>query len=508
MRSRSKVLVFVSLLALAIVLVNSISRSVHFRVDLTSDDRYTLSRATLDMLEQLPEAVTVTAYFTEDLRPDLALVREELKDLLVEYNQRSGGNVVFEFIDPSAADSLEAQAQENGVSWVLVNTREKDKAEQVKAYMGAVVRMGEQSAAIPLLQPESAIEWELSSAMKRVSFKDKPVVGLVMGHGEPGMNLLPQLERSLSVLYGVEPMAIFDSFPIHDRFSALLWLDPRDSIPVAHLQRLDEFLAKGRGLVIAYSKVTSDLGASPVIDVRNSPMEIWLAGKGLKVGNEAVIDASCGQVQVLQQRGMYTMQVPVSFPYFPLITTFGDHPISGGLEAVLLQFSTSLSFQGDTSAVRYSPLLVSSPKTGLLQVPHIIDLQRQWTDAQFLSGPRTVAAALEGRLSAGAPSRMVVFANGSFALNGGGAQPTPINPDNVNVVINAVDWVTDSTGLIELRNKGVRFRQLDALTDGQRTAIKWAMLMLPMLLVLVHGLIRLRWRRRQRDQRTRPGHVQ
>jgi phosphoribosylamine--glycine ligase len=47
-----------------------------------------------------------------------------------------------------------------------------------------------------------------------------------------------------------------------------------------------------------------------------------------------------------------------------------------------------------------------------------------------------------------------------------------------------------------------------ALTDGQRTAIKWAMLLLPMLLVLVHGLIRLRWRRRQRDQRTRPGHVQ
>jgi gliding-associated putative ABC transporter substrate-binding component GldG len=508
MRSRSKVLGFVALLLLAVILVNGISRSVHFRADLTSDHRYTLSRATLDMLEQLPEAVTVTCYFTEDLRPDLALVREELKDLLVEYNQRSKGNVVFEFIDPSAADSLEQQAQENGISWVLVNTREKDKAEQVKAYMGAVVRMGEETAAIPLLQPESALEWELSSAMKRVSFKTKPVVGLIMGHGEPGMNLLPQLERSLSVLYSVEPMAIYDSFPVHDRFSALLWLDPKDSIPVAHLQRLDEFMAKGRGLVIAYSKVTSDLGTSPVIDVRSGPLETWLAGKGVRVGQQAVVDASCGQVQVLQQRGMYTMQVPIAFPYFPLITNFAEHPISGGLEAVLMQFSTPLTFNGDTAAVTYYPLLTTSPRTGLLDVPHIIDIQRQWTDPEFMQAPVTVAAALQGKLSPGMPSRMVVFGNGSFALNGGGAQPTPINPDNVNVVINAVDWVTDSTGLIELRNKGVRFRPLQELSDARRTGIKWAMLLLPMLLVLLHGLLRLRWRRRQRTQRTHPGHVQ
>ncbi len=507
MRTRTKALAFVLLLVAAVVLANAISRSAHLRLDLTGDKRFTLSRATVDMLDKLPESVTVTAYFTEDLRPDLALVREELKDLLVEYAERSHGNVQFEFVDPGRADSLERQAQEDGVSWVLVNTREKDKAEQVKAYMGAVVRMGEQSATIPLLQPESALEWELSSAMKRVSFKDKPVVGLVMGHGEPGFDRMPQLERSLSVLYGVEPMAIYDSFPIHDRFSALLWIDPTDSIPPGHLLRLEEYLGKGRGLVIAYSKVTSDLGRSPVIDVRNNALETWLAGKGLRFAPQAVVDANCGQVQVLQQRGMFTVPVPVAFPYFPLITSFDKHPISAGLDAVLMQFCTPITFMGDTTAVRCTPLLRTSARSGLLDAPHVIDIQHQWNDAELSAGPQTVGVALEGRLSPGNPARMVVFSNSTFPLNAGGAQPTAINPDNVNVVVNAVDWVTDSTGLIELRNKGVHFRPLDPLSDAYRAALKWGVSLAPIALVLLFGLFRLRWRRKQREQRMQPHHV-
>lgn len=507
MRTRGKAIGFALLLVVVVVAANVLSRSFHVRIDLTDDDRFTLSPATLDMLEKLPESVTVTAYFSEELRPDLALVREELKDLLVEYAERSDGRMEFEFIDPGKADSLERQAQEAGVSWVLVNTREKDKAEQVKAYMGAVVRMGEQEAPIPLLQPESALEWELSSAIKRVSGTEKPIVGLVMGHGEPGTELMPQLERSLSVLYGVEPMAIYDSFPIHDRFSALLIIDPKDSIPPGQLQRLEEFMAKGRGVVVAWSKVSNDLGRSPVIDLRGGTLETWLMGKGVRFAPQAVVDGNCGQVQVLQQRGMFTVQVPVAFPYFPLITDFGDHPVSKGLDAVLLQFSSPISFTGDSAAVSFTPLLRTSARTGTVDVPNVIDLQRQWTDADLMAGPRTVAAALEGKLAMGAPSRMVVFSNGAFPLNGGGAQPTAINPDNVNVVVNAVDWVTDRTGLIELRGKGLGYRPLAPLTDGQRAAVKWAMVLLPIGLVLTGGLLRLRWRRRQREQRQHPGHV-
>ena len=83
-----------------------------------------------------------------------------------------------------------------------------------------------------------------------------------------------------------------------------------------------------------------------------------------------------------------------------------------------------------------------------------------------------------------------------------------MNPDNVNLLVNAVDWVTDSTGLIELRSKGITYRPIDELTDAERTTIKWTQLLLPILLVVGIGVGRKHYRRRQRKARMRPGHVE
>ncbi|HMZ49001.1 MAG TPA: GldG family protein, partial [Flavobacteriales bacterium] len=103
------------LIVVALVLVNMVGQRFKFRVDLTADQRYSLSPATLSLLNELPEAVTITAWFTEKMPPDLAVARQDFKDLLVEYANRSNGNVVFEFIDPNSSEPLIKKAQEAGI---------------------------------------------------------------------------------------------------------------------------------------------------------------------------------------------------------------------------------------------------------------------------------------------------------------------------------------------------------------------------------------------------------
>ena len=71
MRTRGSIYRFVVLLLAVVVLVNLVGQKLGFRWDLTDDDRYTLGNATQRILDDLPTAVTVTAYFTEDLPPDL-----------------------------------------------------------------------------------------------------------------------------------------------------------------------------------------------------------------------------------------------------------------------------------------------------------------------------------------------------------------------------------------------------------------------------------------------------
>lgn len=509
MKTTRQVSVFILLLIGTLVLVNVVGQRFKFRIDLTEDGRYTLSSATTDLLENLTEAVTITGYFTTELPPDLGTPRDEFKDLLVEYTQRSGGNVAFEFIDPGDNDTLKQALAQEGIEPFYVNVPGKDKAEQLLAYMSVVVKMADRRTVIPIIQRDTPLEWTLSSAIKEVSTTEKPTIGVVTGHGEPPLDALLQLRQGLAVQYNVEPFAFFDTVPVHQRFRTLLIIDPADSINPNHLHRLDEFLASGRGVVIANGTVSSDLATSPVAQARTTDMNRWLGFRGVQVEPTIVTDAVCGQVQVMQQRGMFTMQIPVPFHYFPLIQQdgFGDHPVSGSLKVVLLQFASPMRWTGD-STITFTPLLTTSPKSNALPSPVFLDINKQWSDADFTLPGQVLGGALEGPFAPGAPNaRMVVINNGAFCVNGTGQQMQQLNPDNVNLVVNAVDWVTDATGLIELRNKGVDFRPIDPLEEGQADRINWINLLLPVVLTIIYGLLRFQWRKRQRLQRMIPGHV-
>ena len=101
---RSKVISQVLLFIGILVVVNMISQKLFLRLDFTADKQYTLSKATKDILEDLDDVVTVTAYFTKDLPPQLQRSRKDFEDLLIEYENRSGGNVVYEFINPNESE--------------------------------------------------------------------------------------------------------------------------------------------------------------------------------------------------------------------------------------------------------------------------------------------------------------------------------------------------------------------------------------------------------------------
>ena len=94
---------------------------------------------------------------------------------------------------------------------------------------------------------------------------------------------------------------------------------------------------------------------------------------------------------------------------------------------------------------------------------------------------------LEGPLAGNITSRMVVIGDGDFAINENGQQ---MNPDNINLLVNSIDWLSDDTGLIELRTKGVSSRPIKQMEDGTRSMIKWLNFLLPILLVLIYGIIR------------------
>jgi len=138
-----------------LIVVALISNQVYFRLDFTADKQYTLSKATKDILGNLEDVITVTAYYSEDLPPQLIKTRKDFNDLLIEYENRSGGNVVFEFVNPNESQEEEAKAQQAGISPIMVNITERDQVKQMRAYMGAVLQMDGKNEVVPVIQPGS-----------------------------------------------------------------------------------------------------------------------------------------------------------------------------------------------------------------------------------------------------------------------------------------------------------------------------------------------------------------
>jgi len=112
-----------------------------------------------------------------------------------------------------------------------------------------------------------------------------------------------------------------------------------------------------------------------------------------------------------------------------------------------------------------------------------------------------VAALVEGKVPGTSGYKMVVFSDGDFAVNGEGQNAQQLSEDNISFMSNAIDWLSDDTGLIELRTKGVTARPLDAsLEDGTKTLLKYLNFLLPLALVIIYGVFRFQLKRKKRNE--------
>ncbi len=506
MKTQKSILYYIAIVIGILVLINILADKFFFRLDFTEDNRYTLSKATKDILAGINETVTIQAYFSEDLPPDIAKTKRDFKELLVEYASRSKGKIVFEFINPNVDEATEQKAMQAGVQPVVINVRDKDQMKQQKAYLGAVIQMGEQTDVIPFMQPGSAMEYSLSSSLKKLSVQDKPAIGFLQGHGEPDIRAMQQVMGALTILYNAQPVTQNDTINELDKFTTVAIVAPTDSFPASHLKQLDEFLAKGKNLVIALNRVKGDfqtLAGSAV----NTGLESWLASKGLIVEDNFLVDANCGTVGVTQQQGMFSYQTQMKFHYLPAITNFTEHPVTKGLESVLMAFASPIQFKGGMQGVNYTPLAKSSAKSGTVPAQTYFDIRKQWTDRDFTLPGQVVAALLSGKISGDRDSKIILISDGDFAVNGEGRQAIQQQPDNISLLVNSIDWLSDQTGLIELRTKGVTSRPIDQIEDGTKTLLKWINFLIPILLIIIFGFMRLQRKRNIRIKRMQEGYI-
>jgi len=442
-------------------------------------------------------------YVSEDLPPDISRTIRDFKHLLTEYNAHSKKRIEIEEVNPNSNEELEMKAIEVGIHPVPLEVREKDQVKVQKVFLGLVIQVGEKSETIPLIQPGIAMEYNLSTLIKRLTIQDKPKVGYVIGHGEPVLATLDQMTKELSVLYELENIDLNTQMDLSD-YKAIIILSPFERISNREFKRLDNYLGTGGGIFVGIDRVNGILNHGIGVGL-NTNLEIWLEEKGILVEDAFIVDRKCSTVTV-QEKSYFSYPQQVNFPYLPLITEFSDHSITDGIEAMILQFASPMKYVGDSTLV-YHELAWTSDMSGKLKVPVSFNIGQVWRPSDFLYPRQTVAAALHGPIVSEQEARLCVIGDGNFIVNGVGEQKITIQADNINFVANAIDWLSDDSGLMSLRTKGVQSRPLKELTDSKVLFIKYFNFLFPLLLVVILGLLQFRRRSKKRTRLMKNGVV-
>jgi gliding-associated putative ABC transporter substrate-binding component GldG len=500
MKKQTSNTTYILLVVAIVLLVNFLSDHFFVRLDFTADQRYTLSQPTRDILKDLDKPVTVTAYISKELPPQFARVRREFKEELTEYASRSGGHVVYELINPNKDEQEEQKAMQQGINPVLINVRDKDQVKQQKAYMGAVLQYGDKKEVIPFIEPGAAMEYSLTTAIKKMTVQDKPRIGFIEGNGTAPINSMIQAMQALSILNNIEPVNLNDSLVDLKSFKVLVMVGPTDTLPPVLFENLNRYLAEGGNLYIAMNRVRGDLQQVRGLEITTG-LEQWLEQFGLRVNADMIIDQQCGTIMVTQQQGMMNFRTSVNFPYLPMVTSFSDHPVTKGLSSIVFPFVSSIDYTGSEQDREYISLVTSSERSGREATPLMFDINRQWAPANFPESNLTIACLLSGNLIGNTPSRIMLVSDADFPINGSGNQAREISQDQVNLFVNGIEWLADDTGLIDLRTKEVTSRPLDQLEDGTRAWLKYLNFLLPVILIIVIGIVRWQYRNSLRLKR-------
>ena len=115
------------------------------RVDITEEQRYSLSEATRIELARASEPLLIRGYFSAKTHPLLAPLVPRIQDLLREYSVAGGDRIHVEFVDPHLDRELEEEAASRyGIKPVPFQTASRYQAAVVNSYFDLLVSYGDQ----------------------------------------------------------------------------------------------------------------------------------------------------------------------------------------------------------------------------------------------------------------------------------------------------------------------------------------------------------------------------
>ena len=513
---RSRTLAEVAIVVAIVILTNLVSLRLFARVDLTQGRVYSVSESTKKVLRGLDDVVNIKVYFSKKLPPYLTTLTRQTRDVLEDYRAYAGGKLLVGFDDPADDRDTEERVRMMGIPQVQLNVIARDKAEVMTGYLGIAVLYGDKQEIIPVVQNPANLEYDLTSAILKVTRKETKLVGFSTGHGEPKVDENYQsLAKALGQEYQVTAVSTAGGVTIPPEVNTLIVAGP-DKISDWDAFAIDQFLMGGGRVLFMINKLAIAQGTLQATQV-TTKLDSLVAHYGATVRPDLVVDRVCGTASF--STGYFSFTVPYQF--WPLVGPSGfdkASPITNQLQRAVLPWTSSIDVMGAAGmGIEATVLAKSSAQSWVEERQFSLDPQRELKPLTE-KAPRNLVVLLRGRfasyfggkpvptpegtaeppaverLDASPETQIIVVGNSRFVDDAFLGQ----YPENRTLFLNAVDWLTLGESLIGIRSRLVSTRPLKEIGEKSKTGIRFASTLGMPLVVVAWGLVRRYMRARRR----------
>ena len=507
------------------------------RWDLTDDRHYSLSEATKTLLKQTDAPIEETLLLDGDLNAGFTRLKKATEELLEEMSVYS---------DLRTSKDLTVSKDSLGLRPIVIHEREQNgKTAQTTIYPYALISYKGRGAVVTLLKNTRGLsgeenlnnsieqlEYAFAEALHRLQQTELPRIAILEGHGEPDERYVWDLEQTLSQYFYVDRGAIVipeQGVDVHllDGYKAIIIANPQTAFSDIERFIIDQYIMRGgtvlwvvNGVRFSNDVLQSD-GFTPII-----PLDLGITDMlfryGIRINPALVQDLQCMTIPVNVSEDPQTPNLqPFPWTYAPLLLTSNSSPITRNTGQVMSTFVSPIDAVGGEDGIDKRVLLATSTATRVTATPGEVNLNDLQPDLEaFRYQYVPVAVSLEGTFNSAFAHRMmpdsivgdepirkqsvatrqVVVGSGSIIMNEvernqvlpmGYDRYNQIQFSNRDFIANALLWLTDSEGLIQLREKTVALRLLnDKRAHDERARVQIISTISPIaILALLGGVI-------------------
>ncbi len=522
-----------------LLLINMLASQYYLRFDMTHDQRYTLKKATKNIVNQVKFPTLIKVYLKGNFPSEFQRLQQETNQFLEELRAENA-QIKIQFINP---DSFKETLIKKGMTPSRLTVEEDGTLSEAIIFPWVEVVYRNKVSLVNLLPNTNAVnqeeqlqfaieglEYSFADSLRKLIKNSNKKIAIISGNGEledlKMYSFLSTLKEKYSLAkFTLDAVAKDPQKTLRDLSSFDLAIIAKPTIKFSENEKLtiDQFITNGGKTLWMVDQVQAEQDSllengNMLVYPRDLNIKDLLFSYGVRINTSIVKDLYAASIRLATGNvGNQTQFQNLPWFYHPLVNGNTSHPITKNIRPVRLQYTTQI----DTlkNGLKKTPLLVSSLLSAKVGTPNFVDLKsiaEEPKQTEYRSGKQLFAVLLEGAFNSAYKNRikpfdtplykatskankMVVIADGDIGRNQQiKGRPYDLSIDkwtqesngNKEFLQNTVDYLLDDDGLIHLRNKGLKINLLNKQKAFEERLFWQAFnIVLPLVFLAIFGSV-------------------